>query len=65
MKVQEKMKKQADRGRKEAEVQKIGDRIMLSIKNLVFKEKLAKKLVNQYLGPYTIKKVISTNAVKL
>jgi len=38
---------------------------MLNMKDLVFKKKLAKKLVNQYVGPYTIDKVISTNIVKL
>ena len=38
MKVQEKMKKQADRGRKEAEVWKVGDKVMLSTKDLVFKK---------------------------
>ena len=38
---------------------------MLSMKDLVFKERLAKKLIDQYIGLYTIDKVISTNAVKL
>ena len=38
---------------------------MLSTKNLVFKERLARKLVDQYVGPYTIEEVVSTNAVKL
>jgi len=38
---------------------------MLSIKNLVFKERLAKKLVDQYVGLYIINKVFFTNAVKL
>ncbi len=38
---------------------------MLSTKDLVFKERLAKKLVDQYIGPYTIEEVVSTNAVKL
>jgi len=37
----------------------------LSMKGLVFKEKLARKLVNQYVGPYIIEEVVSTNAVKL
>jgi len=37
----------------------------LSIKDLVFKEKPAKKLVEQYVGPYIIEEVISTNTVKL
>jgi len=38
---------------------------MLSIKYLVFKQKLAKKLVNWYIGPYIIDKLVSTNAVRL
>ena len=59
------MKWQVDRGRKEAEVWKEGDRMMLSTKDLVFKEQLAKKLVDQYVGPYTINKVVFTNVVKI
>ena len=38
---------------------------MLSTKDLVFKERLTRKLVDQYVGPYIIKEVVSTNAVKL
>ena len=38
---------------------------MLNTKDLVFKERLVKKLVNQYVGPYIIDEVVSTNAVKL
>jgi len=38
---------------------------MLSTKDLMFKKQLAKKLVDWYVGPYTIDKVVSTNAVKL
>ena len=37
----------------------------MSTKDLVFKERLAKKLVDQYVGPYVIEEVVSTNAVKL
>ena len=32
---------------------------------MVFKERLARKLVDQYVGPYTIEEVVSTNVVKL
>jgi len=64
-KAQEDMKRQADRGRKETEDWKKGDRVLLSTKDLVFKERLARKLVDQYIGPYTIKEMVSTNAVKL
>ena len=38
---------------------------MLSMKNLIFKERLIRKLVDQYVGPYIIDKVVSTNIVKL
>ena len=38
---------------------------MLSMKDLVFKGRLARKLVDQYIGPYIIEEVISTNTVKL
>jgi len=45
-KVQEDMKRQADWGRKEIEDWKRGDRVMLSTKDLVFKERPARKLVD-------------------
>ena len=64
-KVQEDIKRQTDRGRKETKNWKKGDRVMLSTKDLVFKERPVRKLVDQYVGPYTIEEVISTNAVKL
>jgi len=41
------------------------DKVILIIKDLVFKERLAKRLVEQYIGLYIIDKVVSTNAVKL
>jgi len=64
-KAQEDMKRQADKGRKETKDWKKEDRVLLSTKDLVFKERPAKKLVDRYVGPYTIEEVVSTNAVKL
>ena len=64
-KAQEDMRKQTDRERKETKNWKKGDRIMLSTKDFVFKERPVKKLVDQYVRPYAIKEVVSTNAVKL
>ena len=64
-KAQEDMKRQVNKGRRESENWKKGDRVLLSIKDLVFKERPVKKLVDQYVGPYTIEEVVSTNAVKL
>jgi len=64
-KTQEDMKRQVDRGRKETEKWRKGDRVMLSTKDLVFKERPARKLVERYIRPYAIEEVISTNVVKL
>ena len=38
---------------------------MLSTKDLMFKKRPVKKLVDWYVGPYTIDEVVSTNVVKL
>jgi len=64
-KAQENMKKQADKERKESEAWKKEDRVLLSTKDLVFKERPVRKLVKQYMGLYTIEEVVSTNVVKL
>ena len=64
-KMQEEMKRYADRGRKETEKWKKGDQVLLSTKDLVFKERPSKKLMERYVGPYTIEEVVSLNAVKL
>ena len=64
-KTQEEMKRYADRSRKETEKWKRGDRVLLSTKDLVFKERPVKKLMERYIGPYMIEEVVSLNAVKL
>jgi len=46
------MKKQADRELKEVEEWKKSEKMMLSTKDLVFKKRLARKLVDQYISPY-------------
>jgi len=64
-KTQEEMKRYADRSRKETEKWKREDRVLLSTKDLVFKERPVKKLTERYIGPYMIEEVVSLNAVKL
>ena len=64
-KAQEKIKQQVNKERREAKKQKNKDKMMLSMKDLVFKKRLAKKLVDQYMSPYIINEVVSTNIVKL
>ena len=64
-KIQEEMKRYVDRGRKETEEWKKGDRVLLSTKDLVFKERPTKKLTERYVGPYAIEEIVSSNVVKL
>ena len=64
-KIQEEMKQYADRNRKKTEEWKKRDRVMLSTKDLVFKERPMQKLMERYVGPYIIEEVVSSNAVKL
>jgi len=64
-KTQEEMKRYADRNRRETEEWKKGDRVMLSTKDLVFKEKPVRKLTERYVGLYEIEEVVLSNAVKL
>ena len=64
-KAQEEMKRYADKKRKEVEDWKKGDRVILSTKDLVFKERPVRKLVERYVGPYEIEEVVSTNVIKL
>ena len=44
---------------------KKGDKVMLSMKDLVFKERLVKKLIERYIELYIVEEIVSRNAVKL
>lgn len=64
-KVQKEMRRQTNRGKREIKEQKKGDKVILSFKDLVFRERLVKKLIKQYIRPYIVEKVISRNTIKL
>ena len=64
-KTQKEMKRYADKNRKEMEKWEKEDKVLLSTKDLVFKERLTKKLMERYVGLYTIEEVVLSNAVKL
>ena len=64
-KTQEEMKKYADQSRKETEDWKKEDRVLLSTKDLVFKERSVRKLTERYIGPYMVEEVVLSNIVKL
>jgi len=66
-KAQKEMKKYADRKRAEVDNYKVGDLVMLSTKDLKYQmvERRTKKLMERFVGPYKIKKIVSLNAVEL
>ena len=54
-----------DRNRKKTEEWKKGDKVLLSTKDLVFKERPVRKLTERYVRLYMIEEVVLSNAVKL
>ena len=66
-KAQEEMKRYVDRKRAEVNEYKVGDLVMLSTKDLKYQMvgRRTEKLTERFVGPYRIKKIISSNAVEL
>jgi len=66
-KAQADMKKYADKKRSDMEEYKVGDLVMLSTKDLKYQMvgRRTEKLTERFVGPYKIKKIVSTNAVEL
>jgi len=67
VKSQEEMKKQADRSRKEAEEYRVGDKVLISTKDFSMElmKRAMKKLMEKFIGPYMVRKIVSENAVEL
>ena len=61
------MKKFADRKRGKGEEYRVGDLVLLSIKNLKWqmKERKLEKLTECFVSPYKVKGIISSNAIEL
>jgi len=66
-KAQEEMKKFTDRKRGKSKEYRVGDLVLLSTKDLKWqmKGRRSEKLTEQFVGPYKIKGIISSNAVEL
>jgi len=66
-KAQEEMKKYANRKRAEVDEYKVGDLVMLSTKDLKYQmvRRRTEKLMERFVGPCKIKKIVSSNAVEL
>ena len=66
-KLQKEIKKYVDRNRKEAVEYKVGDKVLLSTKDLMWqmRNRETKKLTKKFVKLYKIKKIISENTVEL
>jgi len=66
-KAQADMKKYVDKRRSDAEEYKAEDLVMLSTKDLKYQMvgRKTEKLTERFVGPYKIKKIVSSNAVEL
>jgi len=67
VKSQEKMKKQTDRNRKEAEEYRVEDKVLISTKDFPMElmKRTTKKLTEKYIEPYVVKKIVLENSVEL
>jgi len=61
------MKKYMDKKRAEVDDYRVGDLVMLSTKDLKYQmvRRRMKKLMERFVGPYKIKKIVSSNTVEL
>jgi len=66
-KVQEEMKKFANRRQREEEEYRVGDLVLLSTKDLKWqiKGRRSEKLTEHFVGPYKVKGIVSSNAIEL
>ena len=66
-KAQEEIKKYTDRKRGEVNKYKVEDLVMLSTKDLKYQMagRRTEKLMERFVGPYRIKKIVSSNTVEL
>ena len=66
-KAQEEIKKYTDRKRGEVNKYKVGDLVMLSTKDLKYQiaSRRTEKLMERFIGPYRIKKIVLSNTVEL
>ena len=67
IKLQEEMKRQGDKNRKEVEEYRVGDKILISTKDFPIEliKRAMRKLMEKYIRPYMIKKIVLENTVEL
>jgi len=67
VKLQEEMKRQADRSRKETKEYRVGDKVLISTKDFLMElmKRATKKLTEKFIGPYVVRKIVLENVVEL
>ena len=67
VRLQEEMKRQADRNRKETEEYRVGNRVLISTKDFLMElmKRAMKKLMEKFIRLYMVKKIVLENAVEL
>ena len=67
IKLQEEIKRYANRNRKETEEYKVEDKMLISTKEFLMElmKRAMEKLIEKYIGPYIIKKIILENVVEV
>ena len=61
VKSQEEMKRQTDRSRKEIEEYRVGDKVLISTKDISMEliKRVIKKLTEKFIGLYVVRKIVS------
>jgi len=67
VKLQEEMKRQADKNRKEVEEYRVGDKVLINTKDFSkeLMKRATKKLMEKFIRLYVVKKIVLENAVEL
>ena len=72
MKLQEEMKRQTDRSRKETKEYRVGDKVLISTKDFLIEDFLIelikramKKLTEKFIRLYVVRKIVLENVVEL
>ena len=67
VRLQEEMRRQADRSRKEVKEYEVGDKVLISTKDFLIElmKRVTRKLTEKFIGLYMVRKIVSENVVEL
>ena len=67
VRLQEEMKRQVNRNRREAEEYRVGDKVLINMKDFLMElmKRATKKLIEKFIRLYVVKKIVLENVVEL